>query len=1034
MSRSHHRLSSIPLAVWCALAALAPLAPNVAFGQTVQFGKITGTVTGPDGSALPGIELKLTSDALVSGQRTATSSTDGKYVLINLPSGQYTLVVGASGFKTHSQSGIAMSAGAAITIDVALELGAIEETITVESSPVLDTKSSAVGTSFSAELLEKVPTGRDAFYDLALTAPGMAPVGANGSWMPSPSAYGSATNENIFLVNGVNTTNPRGSSWGSLVNVNYDTVEEVRVIALAPKAEYGSFSGAAIDVLTKSGGNEYHGNVAYYSLLDAASNQPSGNADFGADWLYADPDDELVTRPDSWWEGNATLGGRIIRDKLWFYTGFARYRSETDTPIFEPLTSWDNDIFDVKLTAEPTANILASASYHYEDNSAGNQSWSSVWDPTMVYDQAAKNDTYSLLGQWIATDRTVLSLKYLGFETNQEPSIPADGPATPGYINWWKWGQFGVAGAFPYVEAQKSKRDTIQADVSHYAEGFLGDHDMKFGVQYTKGEGNWQGGYFHGYANFAYPEPWVYSVQYLQDWYGDTGLRFYVNQVQFSPFLTVRESDSTGVFVDDQWTINDRLTMNLGLRYDEMTAGYGKGAVYAQPNTPGDINNPVTVRSREGTGDIFDFKTWSPRLGVTYALTEDSRTLLRASIGRYYVPLSVENLRRFGPDMPAAHTSVLHYSVPFDIADADGDGYISYDDMVIAVRELPNLTPTSIDDLGFTDPSWRLKVADGLKDTYTDQLTLSLGRELMPNLAVEATFVYKKTSDIMVNWPINEETQSDWEWERVPYTTQDGNVYDVFSITLRDYNGDGAVDIEDARWVTTHQDWEVRNLQPIDGKKAQREYQGLQLVVNKRLANRWQLSGSFLYSHGEGVAPRTTDQNWYIEGPMIMDTPFVASPNQLVNNMEGALPMLPKYALKLAGSYTVPLLEVDLGFRMRYNTGRPLWPVEVVPQFASWMDTLDGVILSTGGETGGAIIAVDSGDPEYLPASTIVDLSLGRTFELGKSGLSVGVNFDALNVFNENAANLAGFRRADYGRVYSLESPRTYRLGVRIDF
>jgi len=110
-------------------------------------------------------------------------------------------------------------------------------------------------------MLGVVPTARDTFYDLSLTAAGMAAVGADDSWLPSPSAYGSATNANIFLVDGVNTTNPRGASWGSLVQVNYDTVQEVKVLSLGSRAEYGSFSGAAIDVLTKSGGNQFSGTV-----------------------------------------------------------------------------------------------------------------------------------------------------------------------------------------------------------------------------------------------------------------------------------------------------------------------------------------------------------------------------------------------------------------------------------------------------------------------------------------------------------------------------------------------------------------------------------------------------------------------------------------------------------------------------------------------------------------------------------------------------------------------------------------------------
>jgi outer membrane receptor protein involved in Fe transport len=233
--------------------------------------------------------------------------------------------------------------------------------------------------------------------------------------------------------------------------------------------------------------------------------------------------------------------------------------------------------------------------------------------------------------------------------------------------------------------------------------------------------------------------------------------------------------------------------------------------------------------------------------------------------------------------------------------------------------------------------------------------------------------------------------------------------------------------------VTTHIDSQVRNLDKWDGKKAERQYQGAQIAFEKRQSNGWQLQGSFLYSHGTGVAPRTTDQNWYIEGPMIMDTPFVSSPNQLVNNMSGPLPMLPKYSLKLAGSYTIPKVLVDLGGRLRYNTGRPFWPVEVVPQFAAWMDSLDGVILSTGSETGGSIVAVPSNKPSYLPSATILDLSLAREFPL-RGDLRVGLHLDALNVLNEDAVNSASFRRADFGNVLSIENPRTFRLGIRFLF
>jgi outer membrane receptor protein involved in Fe transport len=644
------------------------------------------------------------------------------------------------------------------------------------------------------------------------------------------------------------------------------------------------------------------------------------------------------------------------------------------------------------------------------------------------------NDTFSFQWQWLATDRTILSAKFLGFETEGVPSVLST-PTNPGYVNWWKWYRFGVGGAFPYIEGEQSKRRTIQGDVSYYAEDFLGDHDLKFGIQYSTGEGNSTGGYFHNYGVWAYPEPWTQNVQYLQDWYGDTGLRIYVNRTEINPFETVREVDSTGVFFDDQWLVNERLTLNVGLRYDDVTAGYGQGKVYEMLDSPGDIDNPTVLRSRQG-GDVFDFQNFSPRLGVTYSLTQDGRTVLKGSIGRYYAPLSLENLRRFGPDMPLAQQSTLHYSVPWAISDSDGDGFIDYDNLTDAVRALPGLEPIWVDDLGLQDTSWSLQVADGTKNPFTDQFTFGVAHELAPSYALEATYIYKKTDDLLVLWPINRQTQQEWQWDQVPYTAANGETYGVYSIAWLDYNEDGVTDVEDARWVMDNHDFEARNLGSFEGKSGDRVYQGLQLVFNKRYSKRWAMMASFLYSDSDGVAPRTVDQAWYIDGPMVHDTPFVNSPNQLVNNMEGQLPMLPEYSLKVAGTYTIPKIETNFGYRLRFNKGRPSWPVEVVPQFAEWMGSFDpgSMILSTGGETGGAIVATDPNSPDHLTDATILDLSLNRDFRLGWKDTFINVSLDVLNVTNENAVNDAEWRQGGYGRVFSLERPRIYRLGLRFGF
>src|SRR5262245_45031579 len=235
--------------------------------QSISDGKLTGTVVSEDGMALPGATLEISSPALLRGTQSATTSARGSYVFLNLPAGRYTIAASRDGFKKITKENIEVLAGAVVTLDLTLPVRTVQETLVVTAEgSVVDTKTSTIDSRIGKDLLAKLPTSRDAFYDLALTAPGMFDSSSSTS-LPSPTAYGSATNENVFLVNGVNATNPEAGSFGTLVNVNYDAVEEVRIVALGSKAEYGSFSGVAIDVQTKSGSNDYHGSASFYSNL-----------------------------------------------------------------------------------------------------------------------------------------------------------------------------------------------------------------------------------------------------------------------------------------------------------------------------------------------------------------------------------------------------------------------------------------------------------------------------------------------------------------------------------------------------------------------------------------------------------------------------------------------------------------------------------------------------------------------------------------------------------------------------------------------
>lgn len=1009
--------------------------------QSARYGKITGTVVDAENVPLPGVQVEISSPALISAKRLTTTSESGKYVFLNLPTGTYQAAASMEGFKTSLLGNIQISADAVATVDFTMQLGAVNESITVSSEvPLIDTKTSNVQVDLDQNMLTKVPTSRDPFYDLSLTAPGMFDSGKDASWLPSPTSYSSATNENVFLVNGVNATDPRGGSWGSLVNVNFDAVQEVRVIALGSKAEYGSATGVAVDVLTKSGSNEYHGAVSFYNQLGSpANNVPQFGQSLGQDWLYlnpaADPTQTLLGKTQLDRELSLTFGGPIMKNKVWFFTAADLAGDDSKKPLWTVVGQNRDKYFDFKVSAEPAKNHQAWLAYHFERNSTAGDTWGDnvPWDPTLQFGTNTKNDSISSQWQWLPSSKSIVTFKYLGFWTGWDPHLPDNAPANSGYINWWKWQQFGVNGNFPYIEAHDASRHTVQADMSQYVENFLGQQDIKFGVQYTAGHGNDMNGYFPGYSNTAYPYGYDQNISYLQQYYGADGMKWWVDETHIAPFETVKTFKQTGAFFDDQWTVNPRLTFNLGLRFDNMTNQYGAGKVFAQPT---DIHQNVgdlkVVRDRKGTGNVFDFNNWSPRVGATYSLTGDGKTVARASFGRYYAPVGLENLRRFGPDMPLASIHRLQYSVPWDQVDLNHNGIVDPDEVTATARLLRGLPAT---DMGWreVDQSWEARVAPGTKNQFMDQWTVNFEREIVPNLSFSATFIHKRTGNILVNTPIDRTTGRPFEYERKPYTTNNGQQVDLYSIILKDYNGDGAINGDDVQWIADNTDYEVNNLTALDGHNPERIYKGLQFEVNKRFSSRAQMLMSFLYSMSSGPANRNNFQDWNIEGPEIMDTTWFSSMNNSINNMEGPLPFTPKYEFKVSGSYQIPRIETDFGMRLRYNSGRPYWFLEDFPVIASWNfdNPPPGAVIDPSGTP--ILVGVNPNKPKYLPSSTIVDISFGRAFDLGRKQ-TVDVSLDCFNIFNVGAVSNADYY-ASPGQVTAVTSPsRKFRLGLSYQF
>ena len=1072
----------IVLMICVLVFGLAVVNVSVARAQSILEGKITGTITDDKGESLPGAAIEVTSPAMI-GKRSVLSSARGTFAILSLPIGRYKLTASLPGFKTSVQEDIAVTAGSSVVIAVSLPPGAIEETVTVTGeAPVVDAKTSTIDAKIDQAMLAKLPTSRDSFYDLSLSTPGMFDVGKNV--MGSPTAYGGSTTENIFLVNGLDTTDPAGSGYGSMIKVNYDNVQEVRLIALGSKAEYGNFSGVAIDVVTKSGTDKFQGSVSFYSQLGTPKGQTPTAGDLGRSWLYLGEGDDYRAYPKSNAEVDLTLGGPLFSSRVWFFGALNYIDSRSKELNWEPIGKSVGRYADLKLTSTPFTNHHAWLSYHYENNNGGGTTDGNLdWDPSMAYDYKGQSHSVSSQWQWFPSTTTFFSLKFLGFWVSDHNGLPDNAPDHPGYINWWKGVPFdsGVGGAFPGANKRLTSRTTLQADMSHYAENFLGEHDIKFGVQYTRGRLKSTGGDFFGEELIdpeteedlgffgvypgAYPYRWIYSIQYMQSWYYDyDGLMFYVPKGYSKPHRSIRTSDGLGFFFDDQWSPFKRLTLNLGLRYDHMTAKFGPGQMLEQPLTPEAWKEDLTVtRDRQGSGNLFNFKNVSPRIGLSYALTSDRKTVFRASFGRYYTPIGVESFGGGGPDLDRSYSLVEFYSVPWDGLDLNDDGYITGSEFANAARQIPNLTPINAvwengdwtNQWNVNDPSWGLKIQSDLKNQHTDQFTINLERELFRNFSVSATYINRVTRNVIVQWPLNEVTQEPWQYEAKTQTVN-GQEVSLYSIVLEDYDGNDVIDGEDIQWIYSHQDFEWRNMPdfPLQAGgpdlKAQRKFQGLQLTFNKRYSDRWQLMGSLLFNKSTGFAGRNKrqDQDYNMEGTNIWSDQWLGGLNQTVNNMTGPMPFTPRFEFKINGNYTIPKLEMDVGVRFRLHTGRPVWVLSQIRQLDPWnfdpedTDLLAHAVICTTGGYEGQIVAQDPTEPLYMPILSILDLRLEKSFSLGRGKLRAML--DGFNVLGSKAVTNAMVKKVavpdtdillrDVGRVVGLVTPRYFRLGLMYSF
>src|SRR5256886_3991195 len=282
---------------------------SVAMAQSSTTGSIEGTVSDQNGAAVRGATVTVTSPNLISPQ-TATTNDNGRYSIPNLPPGPYKISVEASGFAKFEQDNVPVNLGRTSPGDAQLKLASVGATVTVVGGAVVDTAQNTTGSNISSDQFSNFPTQRtvQGLFNIAPTVTRSGLRDASGRDR-DPSVAGSSGPENNYILDGVNTTDP--GFGGSGANLPFEFVQEVEIKTGAYGAEYGKSTGGIFNVITKSGGNEFHGDVFGYGttkgLVRGVKNFPfTGSAANG----FSEADI------------GGDIGGPIKKDKLWFFGAF----------------------------------------------------------------------------------------------------------------------------------------------------------------------------------------------------------------------------------------------------------------------------------------------------------------------------------------------------------------------------------------------------------------------------------------------------------------------------------------------------------------------------------------------------------------------------------------------------------------------------------------------------------------------------------------------------------------------------------------
>ena len=983
-----------------ALALLAGAVPGL-FAQ-IAGGNIYGSITDESGAVLPGAVVTVSSDF---GTRTTTAGSQGEFRFLNLERGRYKLGVALAGFTSVTRD-INVVTGENVNLAFSLKVASQQEVVTVTAeAPLVDVKKRGTATTMTTEELNLVPNARDP-WGVLKNVPGVLLdriniAGNENGQQAAVAGKGSTTGDKIWNLDGINITD-MSATGASPSYYDFGAFQEITVSTggMDLNAQTG---GIGINLVTKRGTNKFHGSTRYVlanhklesgNLPDAAKNDPrlKGNS-------RANSIDQVA-------DYGFDLGGPIVKDKLWFYGTYGKQ----DIRLLNYTQTHDKTLlpsYNAKLNWQATGDTMVSAFWFVgKKQKFGRapgynvpESADTLWNQDNHYTDGGLPG-----GLWKAqVDHTFspnffMSAKAAYYDTGFgfAPTGGTDKDLTLDYVR----GE-AIGSSFTYLAIRPQK--TINLDGNYFFSGMGGNNELKFGFGYRKVTTNsvtsYSGNQLQGELNSA-TDPSENNVYIYRDAVINYGGKY------------------TSAYLGDVFTKN-RFTFNVGARWDLQTARNLPSDAPANKAFP----NLLPALSYKGdTKDLIRWNDISPRVGLSYALDESRKTVLRASFARYASQLSYGNVTRENP-------SALSW-LEYQWTDKNGDrfpqpGEVNLGQFVAS----SNVDPKNPAAVGTTVG----KVDRDLKAKHDNEFVIGIDRELGANFAVGAAYTWRRATD----------------WDYVPRLggpcTDPSN---PTAATCRIIQPNEYV----ANAPTTANGFTAFTYSPIaalvDAGKGGRirtnrpgfytNFSGPELTLTKRLSHKWMGRVAFSYNDWtdhwkNGVTPTN--------GGTPSGNPTSLESDALVQGGQHA---------ELSGGSGKASFYTSVKWQLYANA---------LVQLPGSFDFSGAVFGKQGGSyplnsrlAGGrdstlAVMVTPTVDSKRYDNLWDADVRLSRTIRFGGAGLTLAA--EAFNVFNNNVilsrsrqtnsatflSTIAGAEPANQlGRVEEIISPRILRLNVSFSF